>query len=464
MKRGYKRKPIHFYFISGNIINKDKIRKHKIDAVVNAARPTLMGSEEEGVDKSIHEAIDELLDKKRDPQNFNDKIRAELDGTQNMPEHTIRCRRGKAVVTKGYGLCDYVIHAVGTKYPKDYNTGAKRSKINCPSSIVQGLESCYYEIVEILKQHSDIRNIAVPLIGTGNYGFPIEYALRIALASVYNAVDDWYNKDPEMFSMENNGEDSAKPYIKVYFYIYDKSVISKDEYKKILKMIWQFRRYIGEGKKISFQSSVLTQFQYLAEIRVNDKNRGYFAIARNFRFALIAFRILFSPLLLFKEIFGKKSWQGRRCAVEIFSIIKALTGPLFWGLSLFVRSMCLQTVLMAISVAFLLDTVSYLLALIVLADIQRPSANIIRSMILLLVNYVEVQMDMAFICYTFYRLKSIEVSFSNALTFSFFGKQYEIMGFSGQVFGYLREGLSFLFITFAFGYFLNHVRLRKFSS
>ena len=85
-------------------------------------------------------------------------------------------------------------------------------------------------------------------------------------------------------------------------------------------------------------------------------------------------------------------------------------------------------------------------------------------MIILLVNYVEVQMDMAFICYTFYRLKSIEVSFSNALTFSFFGKQYEIMGFSGQVFGYLREGLSFLFITFAFGYFLNHVRLRKFSS
>lgn len=464
MKREYKRKLVHFYFVSGDITDTDKIRKHKIDAVVNAARPTLMGSTEKSVDKSIHEAIDIILDDMDDPQSFNDKIRAELDGAQRMPEHTIRCRRGKAVVTKGYGLCDYVIHAVGTRYPKDNKNGAPKSKINCPSSIIQGLESCYYEIVEALKQHSDVRNIAVPLIGTGNYGFPIEYSLRIALASLYNAVDDWYSKDPEMFSMENNGEDSAEPYIKVFFYIYDKSVISEDEHRKILKMLWKFRRYIEKDKKISFQSSVLTQFQYLAEIRANDKNRGYFAIAKNFRFALIVIRILFSPLLLFKEILGKNSWQGRRCAVEIFSILKVLTGLLFWGLSLLAGNMCLQTVMTAISAAFLLDTVSYLLALIVLADIQRPSANIIRSMILLLVNYVEVQMDLAFICYTFYGLKRIPISFCNALTFSFLGQQHEIMGFSGQVFGYLREGLSFLFITFAFGYFLNHVRLRKFSS
>lgn len=45
------------------------------------------------------------------------------------------------------------------------------------------------------------------------------------------------------------------------------------------------------------------------------------------------------------------------------------------------------------------DTVTYLVALMLLADIQGPSANVIRSMICLLVNYVEDSFDMALLFY-----------------------------------------------------------------
>lgn len=41
----------------------------------------------------------------------------------------------------------------------------------------------------------------------------------------------------------------------------------------------------------------------------------------------------------------------------------------------------------------LLDTTTYLVALMFLADIQRPSANVIRSLLMLVVNYIEVELD-----------------------------------------------------------------------
>ena len=458
---------LKFYIIKGDITNPEKIKKHNIDAVINAARPTLMGGTENGVDRRIHEVIDQKLREKGDTECFNDKIRREIDGVHIKPEETIRCQRGRAVVTGGYGLCPYVIHVVGTKYPKGKSSGKKRMKISCPSSSVQGLESCYYEVVQILKQYSDIRSVAIPLVGSGNYGFPAEYSLRIALAGFYNAILEWYQRDPEIFSMENNRESSVKPYIKVYFYIYDTSAVSEDEYKKMLKMLYRFRKYIEKEKRISYRSSVTTQFQYFAEILKNDQKRGYFTIAKAFRLILVALRILFSPLLLVKDLAGRNDWKRRRCIVEVLSIVKAVSGILFWKLTFYVGGACLTKLLMVLSIVFLLDTVSYLLTLIILSDIQRPSTNIIRSLILLFVNYVEVQLDLAFVYYCFYDLKSQGFGFYDALVFAFFGTQTEMAEVyerSVQIFCYLREGLSFLFITFAFGYFLNHVRPRKFSS
>ena len=46
--------------ITGNIGDREMLKKYQINAIVNAANPTLMGSDQ-GVDGSIHSAINKLL-------------------------------------------------------------------------------------------------------------------------------------------------------------------------------------------------------------------------------------------------------------------------------------------------------------------------------------------------------------------------------------------------------------------
>ena len=83
-----------------------------VDAIVNCADPTLMGSDN-NVDGAIHGVIDRRAG---ESGYFKKKIKEEFKGKYHSEkEKIIRCQRGEAVITKGYGLCDYVIHAVGPK-------------------------------------------------------------------------------------------------------------------------------------------------------------------------------------------------------------------------------------------------------------------------------------------------------------------------------------------------------------
>lgn len=454
---------IRFTTVYDDITDKSSLAKNKIDAVVNAARPTLMGSRDPGVDRSVHEKVDEELRESGEEAAFNDKIREELDGDRKKPEMTIRCQRGRAVLTKGYNLCGYIIHVVGTKYLMKETNGRKAWEGFCPSSSVQGLESCYYEIVNILKQYPDIRNIAVPVVGSGNYGFPREYALRIATASLFNAVLEWYKKDPEIFLEENSGHRGNAPFINVYFYIYDKPDISEEETRNIEKILSMYNRCFDRYKRVVFQNSAVTHFQYLSEIVRFDRDRGYFAVVRAFRFLLLLFRTVFLPVqMIFKDWCGGHNWERRRMMMEILSVLKAVSGISFWYVSAGHEPGCLQFFLMGVSVYFLADTVTYLLALIVLGDIESPGANIIRSLFLLLVNYIEVSFDLAFIYYTFRRIWSEGIRFYQSAAFAFFGIQEGALTGGDQMFLYAQQALGFLFISFAFAYFLNHVQPRRF--
>ena len=93
--------------VKGDITDKKLLKKLRVDAIVNAANPTLMGSNQ-GVDGAIHAKLQKL--KKR--------ICKEL-GTDRLANRQ-RCGRGKAVTTsdgeKGKKLCRYIIHTVGSKY------------------------------------------------------------------------------------------------------------------------------------------------------------------------------------------------------------------------------------------------------------------------------------------------------------------------------------------------------------
>ena len=143
----------------------------EVDAIVNAANPSLLGGG--GVDGAIHSAAGPEL----------------LLACQRIPEiNGVRCPHGQARITPAGNLAaKYVIHTVGPIYR--HSTAPQ-----------QTLHSAYMNSLELARKRR-CNSIAFPAISCGIYGYPITEAAQIALEIC-----------------------SEKRYstIEIYFYLFDK--------------------------------------------------------------------------------------------------------------------------------------------------------------------------------------------------------------------------------------------------
>lgn len=466
-----------------------------IDTIVNSASPDLMGGKEKTVDGTLHELIDQKFKEKGENRTFNHMICREFamgSGAVSSEDEAcisrIRCHRGKAVLTEGYGLCRYVIHAVGTKLVRvkessdtteedgclgqtNCRVHNKRPEKNCTSSSIQLLESCYHEIVRLIWQYPDIRNVAVPIIGAGNYGVDFEIAARIAVSATGNALIEWKYRDEESFEFSKIE--------KIVFFVEPGNTIGsgkngcgvqgREEIKQIdvLKGIFEEYKKIYEKKhQVVFQDSFTAQRQHYNEIIRNDENRGYFAIAKLFRRALVRSRMFFGFVSnKVKDFLGGCDWQNRRTAVESITAFKLLFPILGILLTRYCPCVSQTPMLHGISCVIfysMADTVTYLLGLLMMADIQKPSANVIRSLLLLFLNYIEVSLEMTY----FYYVYGSNIKFKKALTFGVLGEGTDnavISAVPDMIIGYANAGLKFFFLTVVFGYLVQHMRQRKFK-
>ncbi len=132
-------------------IVRNDITKMQVDAIVNP--PNQMPTYSAGTDTAIYEAAgrEKLLEKR-------------LEIGEIKP--------GESAITEGFDLpAKYIIHTVGTPW-QGGNAGEEKV-----------IRSCYKSVFSLAAEKG-AESLAIPLLASGNFGFPKGIALRIALSEI----------------------------------------------------------------------------------------------------------------------------------------------------------------------------------------------------------------------------------------------------------------------------------------
>lgn len=192
-------------------IVRNDITNMRVDAIVNTANPRpVIGS---GVDAAIHAKAGPLMLAAR-----------KVIGTM----HT-----GEACVTPGFGLpCKHVIHTVG---PVWHDGGHGEAYL---------LRQCYEHSLKLAMRHR-CKSVAFPLISTGNYGFPQQLALEIAVDTIREFLE--------------------KHEMQVYLVVFGRKTLELSD-----GMVDQIRSfiddaYVQEREKAEYSFSVSRDFDFVRE-------------------------------------------------------------------------------------------------------------------------------------------------------------------------------------------------------
>jgi O-acetyl-ADP-ribose deacetylase (regulator of RNase III) len=415
--------------VQGDII---KItNEYNIEMVVNAAKPSLMGGS--GIDGAIHNAVDAL----NESDFLKNQIKKTICCDDPQNERIVRCEHGAAISTPGFGLSKYIIHAVGSKW----DGGSK--------SCIDNLKSCYKDIFKILSKKR-CTSIVIPVISSGSYGFAFDLAAQIEIVAVFNFLIKLKRTDVDYFEQLD----------KIYLVVYTENDINsfKAIYEKYRKIV---------NKKSRDELLYLTEAQshdaYLKEVKMNDyPKRKYFGIVKAVRLLLVMSEKFFFINYLLVKLFADKTWGARRKFIEIEVIIKMFF-PLLLILHLpFIHGAVLW-VLTILLMYLLAETIVYATKLLFLQDILNPSANVLRSLVLLLVNYFEISFSFAFF-YQAYACYGMKINgFIGAIYTSFEYASLNPLNALGKIIVMSQSCITIYFVGIVLAVIVSNFQQRKFN-
>lgn len=218
-------------------IVRNDITKMQTEAIVNTANKNIIVGT--GCDAAIYKAAgyDELL-------NYRIKNIGVVE-------------EGGVFITPGFNLkAKYIIHAVSPLY-----TGSDESE--------NKLRTCYKNSLELAKKYN-IKSIAFPLIATGNFKFPKEEGLRIAVDAIKEFINKNYNYEIDIFLVVFEDEATSlgakiEPELEEYI---DQNYVYKKLREEFIKGFAASRSWLRKSRQEIFELS--ESLEDILDKRINN--------------------------------------------------------------------------------------------------------------------------------------------------------------------------------------------------